>query len=99
MISPPGVVRPSALADHSVNHRAPSGPVVMSHGPLPAVGTGNSVTAPDGVIRPILLAANSVNHTLPSGPHVMPNSEASAVATGCSTMGPVVARAGASSDS
>src|SRR5258706_577627 len=56
----------------SVNHSAPSGPVVMPTGPLPLVGSGNSVITPSVVMRPILLPDCSVNHSAPSGPVVMP---------------------------
>src|SRR6266852_5336927 len=37
----------------SVNQSAPSGPVVMPAGPLPAFGSGNSVITPSVVMRPI----------------------------------------------
>ena len=50
----------------------PSGPAVSQVGPLPAVGTENSVKAPPVVTRPILLPANSTNHRLPSAPVMMP---------------------------
>src|SRR5216683_570485 len=57
----------------SVNHRLPSGPDVISVGPLLAVGVGNKVIVPEGVIRPILDASepSRVNQRLPSGPAVM----------------------------
>ena len=45
---------PDLVAVSSVNHRFPSGPAAMPSGPLPAVGSGNSVIVPDVVIRPIL---------------------------------------------
>src|SRR5258707_189842 len=47
------VTRPMWLAVNSVNHRAPSGPVVMKRGLAAAVGTANSVMAPAVVMRPI----------------------------------------------
>ncbi len=64
--------RPILLAPNSVNQRFWSGPLVISPGPLFAVGTGYSVITPAGVILPILFAAVSVNQRLPSGPAVMP---------------------------
>src|SRR5258707_8123073 len=65
--------RPILLAQVSVNHSAPSGPVVMPMGQPRAVGTGKSVITPSVVMRPILLATlgDSVNHSAPSGPVVM----------------------------
>ena len=53
--TPAVVIRPILFALLSVNHRAPSGPVVMQQAPLFAVGMENSVTVPVVVIRPILL--------------------------------------------
>src|SRR5262245_28602295 len=40
----------------------------MRAGPLPIVGSGNSVMAPPAVIRATALPANSVNHIAESGP-------------------------------
>ena len=60
-ITPPVVIRPILLASPSVNHSAPSDPVVMRKGLLPAVGIENSVNTPPVVMRPILLAPTSVN--------------------------------------
>src|SRR5258707_466160 len=62
------------MAPDSVNHRLPSGPVVMAKGKLGAGGTKieNSVIIPLVVMRPILLPKYSVNHSAPSGPCVMP---------------------------
>src|SRR5258707_13050011 len=74
----------SALGVCLVNHNAPSGPVVMPVGPLPAFGTGNSVTAPAVVMRPILLAKESGNQSAPSGPVVMLWVPPSSVGTGSS---------------
>src|SRR6266849_4221522 len=48
----------------SVNQSAPSGPVVMPAGPLPAFGSGNSVITPSVVMRPIW-SGGSVNHSAP----------------------------------
>jgi len=59
------------IARDSVNHNAPSGPVVIPAGPALGVGMGNSETTPVRVIRPILLTAPSVNHNAPSGPAVI----------------------------
>ena len=67
----PGAVsiRPTLLPRNSVNHKAPSGPFVMSDGSLPGVGTGKWwVIAPALVIRPIVFAPASVNHSAPSRP-------------------------------
>src|SRR6266481_2542133 len=63
--------RPILLAKLSVNHSAPSGPVVMTCGVLRGVGIGNSVITPAVVMRPTLPVLNSVNHSAPSGPVVM----------------------------
>src|SRR5947207_672189 len=64
-------MRPTLLLLPSVNHRFPSGPVVIVTGPVPP--RGNSVTAPDGAIRPTCPPLpESVNHMLPSGPAAMP---------------------------
>src|SRR5437588_13074335 len=56
----------------SVNHKAPSGPVVMPHGWAWGLGRANSVILPSVVIRPILPLTDSVNHSAPSGPVVIP---------------------------
>ena len=78
----PGVMRPMLLPapGTSVNHRFPSGPVVIPPGEPCAVGIVNSVMVfgLPGVIRPILsppsLPATNVsaNQMFPSGPTVMP---------------------------
>src|SRR5262249_401814 len=73
-ITPAVVMRPIWLLPFSMNHSAPSGPVVMREGALPAVGIVNStVNTPAALIRPILLTAGSVNHIAPSGPVVIPS--------------------------
>src|SRR5579871_2497221 len=72
VITPEVVIRPNLPVPLSVNHSAPSGPVVMSHGPLYDAGTGYAVIAPDVVILPILPELVSVNQSAPSGPAVMP---------------------------
>src|SRR5205085_10173916 len=56
----------------SVNHKAPSGPVVMPHGWAWGLGRANSDILPSVVIRPILPLTDSVNHSAPSGPVVIP---------------------------
>ena len=55
----------------SVNHRLPSGPIVIPVGPAPPLVL-NAMSVPVGVIRPIRSALVSANHRLPSGPAVMP---------------------------
>jgi riboflavin biosynthesis pyrimidine reductase len=57
-MTPAVVIRPILLPLFSVNQRLPSGPAVMKSGPLPPVGTGNSVTTPAGVDPPDLVAAD-----------------------------------------
>src|SRR5215213_1236048 len=64
-------MRPIFDAVFSVNHRAPSGPVVTKKGLLLSVGVGNRVTVPEVVIRPIFDVMLSVNQRAPSGPLVM----------------------------
>src|SRR5467141_4060658 len=64
--------RPILPEVNSVNHSAPSGPVVMPSGGLRGVGIGNSVITPAVVMRPILpgtdsLAKPSVYHSARSG--------------------------------
>src|SRR6266567_3173634 len=86
------LTRPILLLKFSVNHRAPSGPGVIPHGSLLAVGIGNSVMAPVVVMRPILLppVPDSVNHRAPSGPDVMPKGSLPAVGRKNSVMVPAV---------
>src|SRR5690242_17348334 len=69
---PDVVMRPILPPLSSVNHNAPSGPVVMPRGLALSVGTGYSLMVPAVVIRPILLPQYSVNHTAPSGPVATP---------------------------
>ncbi len=64
-------MRPILSEFASVNHRAPSGPVVMPNGPASGVGSGNEVMLPVVVMRPIRWLRNSVNHRASSGPVVM----------------------------
>ena len=54
MNTPAVVMRPILLPDLSVNHSAPSGPVVMPIGSLFNVGIENSVITPAVVMRPML---------------------------------------------
>src|SRR6266567_4298085 len=84
------VMRPILFPWDSVNHRLPSGPVVMPKGPLRA--TGNSVTRPAVVMRPILSTLNSVNQRLPSGPTVMPSGRLLGVGMRNSVTLPLVVR-------
>src|SRR5258707_7665592 len=58
--------RPIWLALFSVNHRAPSGPLVMYKGPLLTVGIGYSVNTPAVVMRPILVAGYLENQRPPA---------------------------------
>ena len=70
------LIRPIRDAWLSVNHSAPSDPVVIPTGAAEDVGVGYSViwgleaVALVGM-RPILLAPHSVNHIAPSGPAVI----------------------------
>ena len=70
-VAPSGEMRPILLAAKSVNHRFPSGPVVISNGDAPP--TGNSSIVPAGLMRPTRSPIASANHTLPSGPAVIEN--------------------------
>src|SRR4051794_39207191 len=70
--TPAGVIRPiDAGGPPLVNHRLPSGPVVMASGLAMPVPTKYDTT-PAGVIRPIEFESLLVNQMLPSGPAVMP---------------------------
>lgn len=62
MVLPPVAIRSILPLTDSVNHNAPSGPVVIPPALLFSVGSVNSVTAPVVVIRPIL-PRKCVNHT------------------------------------
>src|SRR5262249_42907650 len=62
--------RPILPVCNSVNHSAPSGPILIAMGPLLTVGIANSVITPAVVMRPMLLLFT--NHNAPSGPVVMP---------------------------
>jgi hypothetical protein len=58
------------LSEYSVNHSAPSGPMVIASGELVPLGIKYwLVITPPVVIRPILLGS-SVNHNAPSGPTI-----------------------------
>ena len=63
-------MRPIFFVPCSVNHRAPSGPTVISAGWLPAVRR-YSVKLPPVVTLPIKSPPRSLNHRLPSGPATM----------------------------
>src|SRR5215470_20084832 len=71
---PPVVIWPIEFLDHSSNQSAPSGPVAITPGSAPGVGTAYSVIAPESVTRAIRLASPSDTHMFPSGPDVMRNS-------------------------
>ena len=59
-------------ASASVNHRFPSGPILIEAGPEFGVGTANSLTcALLASIRAMALPPSSVTHRLPSGPVVI----------------------------
>src|SRR4249920_4161069 len=58
-------------AKRSVNQRLPSAPRVMPYGPLPALGSANSLKWPLGVIRPITPRLDSVNQSAWSGPRTI----------------------------
>ena len=71
VISPVGVILPTAAGLASVNQRFPSGANVIFSTPLPPSGSVNSSLAecdPFVAIRSILLPAP--NHSLPPGPEV-----------------------------
>src|SRR5437879_7365992 len=80
---PPGVMRPIVLDCWMVNHRLPSGPVVMACGfCVTGAVTGWAALRPPGSLkgvrllpslpmRPMLPDPNIVNHRLLSGPRVM----------------------------
>src|ERR1035438_9330256 len=72
--TPVVVMRPilSAGRDNSVNHKAPSGPVVIQLGEVRPLPRANSWIAPAVVMRPIWLPMLSVNHSAPSGPAAIP---------------------------
>src|SRR6185312_17119918 len=83
-IAPPPVKNSGPVNVTSVNHKAPSGPIVMLPGSALAPGTEYSLMVPCGVImpmKPLALAQKStpqsdsllsVNQTLPSGPALIP---------------------------
>jgi hypothetical protein len=68
VIEPDVVHLPIFEKKSSVNHKLPSGPVVILTGQTDEVGMGNSVTVPDVVILATLFPAPSTNHKFPSGP-------------------------------
>ena len=72
VIAPDGVIRPIWLTLPWVNHRFPSGPMVMSRGPLLAVGGENSLTTPPGVTRTILPVPSFTVQAFPSPSTAIP---------------------------
>ena len=84
------VMRPITSAEYSVNHSAPSGPVVIEL--TPAEGPWSAEMDPLVVIRLILLPVlPSPNHRVPSGPTVIPVRKLVTGCTGYSVMGPILA--------
>ena len=73
VITPAVVMRPILFFEVSVNHIAPSGPLVIPSGNAATVGSAYSVTVPLVVVRPTLLMLFSVNHNAPSGPLAISN--------------------------
>lgn len=69
---PAAVQRPILLPAPSVNQRLPSGPTVMPHGVLAAVGIGYRVSVPEVVILSTVFPAFSTNQRVSSGPRVIP---------------------------
>src|ERR1035438_2331750 len=57
----------AAGRDNSVNHKAPSGPVVIQLGEVNAPPIANSSITPVVVMRPILSPTLSVNHSAENG--------------------------------
>ena len=92
VITPATVIRPMLSLPGSVNHSAPSDPVVMLKGM--GVGypvSGYIVAAPAVVIRPIpLYSPVAVTHSAPSGPAVMPLRERSWLGSRYSVITPAV---------
>ena len=74
----------------SVNHKAPSGPVVMPQGWAFGLGRANSVILPSVEIRPIFPLSDWVNHSAPSGPVVIPPGPLFSVGIVNSVTAPVV---------
>src|ERR1022692_3928704 len=85
------ISRPILLADgsRSVNHRVPSGPLVIPQGLLSLVGTAHSLTSPVVEIRPIAARADSVNQRAPSGPKAIPLAYGGGWAVGSGTLNAV----------
>ena len=90
VITPGGGDAPDLVAAASVNHSAPSGPVVMPTGSAAGRGDREFGDTPPVVMRPILLARASVNHSAPSGPAVIPKGALPAVGIGNSVKMPAV---------
>src|SRR5260221_5739500 len=77
--------RPILPEVNSVNHSAPSGPVVMPSAKVRGVGIGNSVITPAVVMRPILPGTDS-----PANPSVYPTAPAGPVVLNLRTLGAVL---------
>ena len=85
--APPGVTLPTVPLN-AVNQRFPSGPGVMSKGPLtstagpaPSFGTPKDEPGP-AVVFPIAWPPKSAYQRAPSGPSVMPSGRESALGRG-----------------
>ena len=86
------VMLPMELELLSVNQSAPSGPSVISRGPLLG-GRGYSAKPsppPTVAIVPIWFAHSSVNHSAPSGPGAIPDGQLEEVKVGYSVIAPEV---------
>src|SRR5436853_224975 len=94
-VTTPAVVTLATLSTQpvSVNQTFPSGPAVMPHGVLLAVGMGYSVKAPDVATFATLFPLYSVNQRLPSGPAAISCGMLLAVGTWYSVVSPTAARA------
>src|SRR5437016_194070 len=77
-MAPAVVIRPILLASVSVNHRFPSGPLVMNRAKVPGLGIVNSAlkVVDDTTNLPILFAPDSMIQRFPSGPDTSPLGEA-----------------------
>ena len=91
VIVPMGVILPMRrLPPCSVNHSSLPGPLIISQGWLPGVGSANSVNSPKIVILPIRFAPFSVNQSAPSGPATIQTGVLSGVGIGYSVIAPSV---------
>src|SRR5438045_3145008 len=64
VMAPAGVILPTLLPLCSMNQRLPSGPAVIASGPLPAVGTANSVIPERGMGLAVLTPEVTATVTL-----------------------------------